>query len=153
MTTVSSLTNGIVIVLLYITFNLGACVFSKTGQVGSLTEQLSYTFFLLNRDIGRWIIKKLGLCFRHYWEKGRLRVVPPFSSETVERAKHERACLTPLRLAFLAWSDFHARSRFAPSTILHEKWGVIRSLIERKLKPCTDALFFFFNIFIDNHIK
>ena len=63
MTTVSSLTNGIVIVLLYITFNLGACVFSKTGQVGSLTEQLSYTFFLLNRDIGRWIIKKLGFFF------------------------------------------------------------------------------------------
>ena len=78
----------------------------------------------------------------------RVRVVPHLSSGIVERAKrksawkspHERKGDTPPRLAFLAWSDFHARSRFAPSTILDEKWGIIRSLIERKLKPCTDGL-------------
>ena len=29
---------------------------------------------------------------------------------------------------FLAWDDFHARSRFAFSTIPTEKWGTIRSL-------------------------
>ena len=29
---------------------------------------------------------------------------------------------------FLAWGDFHARLRFARSTILEEKWGTTRSL-------------------------
>ena len=29
---------------------------------------------------------------------------------------------------FLAWDDFHARSRFALSTIPEEKWGTTRSL-------------------------
>ena len=29
---------------------------------------------------------------------------------------------------FLAWGDFHARSRFARSTILEEEWGTTRSL-------------------------
>ena len=41
------------------------------------------------------------------------------------------------RLAFLAWDGFHARSRFARSTVPEEKWGTTRSL-EKKgnvLKP------------------
>ena len=38
----------------------------------------------------------------------KLRVVPHFSS--------------------LAWGDFHARSRFARSSISEEKWGTTRSL-------------------------
>ena len=50
----------------------------------------------------------------------RLRVVPHFSSGIVERAKR----VSP----FLAWVDFHARSRFACSTILEEKWGTTRGL-------------------------
>jgi len=29
---------------------------------------------------------------------------------------------------FPAWGDFHARSRFARSTIPEEKWGTTRSL-------------------------
>ena len=29
---------------------------------------------------------------------------------------------------FLAWGDFHARSRFTRSTIPEEKWGTTRSL-------------------------
>ena len=32
---------------------------------------------------------------------------------------------SPPRLAFLAWGDFHARSRFARSTIPEEKWGLL----------------------------
>ena len=37
--------------------------------------------------------------------------------------------LSPLRVSpFLAWGDFHARSRFARSTIPEEKWGTTRSL-------------------------
>ena len=36
--------------------------------------------------------------------------------------------LSPTHLAFLAWGDFHARSRFARPTIPEEKWGTTRSL-------------------------
>ena len=31
---------------------------------------------------------------------------------------------------FLAWGDFHARSRFARPTIPEEKWGTTRSLLK-----------------------
>ena len=34
---------------------------------------------------------------------------------------------------FLAWGDFHARSRFACSTISEEKWGTTRSLLNTPL--------------------
>ena len=55
------------------------------------------------------------------------------------RAKRERARKSPHarkgdtrrgeRVSpFLAWGDFHARSRFARSTIPEEKWGTTRSL-------------------------
>ena len=38
--------------------------------------------------------------------------------------------LSPRRVSpFLAWGDFHARSRFARSTIPEEKWGASRSLV------------------------
>ena len=47
---------------------------------------------------------------------------PLFSSGIVERGKRE--------FAFLAWGDFHARSRFARSIIPKEKWGrTTRSLL------------------------
>ena len=80
------------------------------------------------------------------WEKitfYRLRVVPHFSSGIVERAKRERAWKSPharkgdtrrgerkmRRVSpFLARGDFHARSRFARSTIPEEIWGTTRSL-------------------------
>ena len=32
---------------------------------------------------------------------------------------------TPRRLAFLAWGDFYARSRFARFSIPEEKWGLL----------------------------
>ena len=35
----------------------------------------------------------------------------------------------PVVSPFLAWGDFHARSRFARSTIPEEKWGTTRSLL------------------------
>ena len=57
---------------------------------------------------------------------GRLRV---------KRAKLERALKSPHArkgdTPFLAWGDFHARSRFARSTIPEEKWGTTRSLRAR----------------------
>ena len=59
----------------------------------------------------------------------RLRVVPHFSSAIVERAKRERVKINQRRVSpFLAWGDFHARSRFAHSTIPEEKWGTTSSL-------------------------
>ena len=37
--------------------------------------------------------------------------------------------LSPRRVSpFLAWGDFHARSRFARSAIPEDKWGTTRSL-------------------------
>ena len=37
--------------------------------------------------------------------------------------------LSPRRVSpFLAWVDFHVRSRFARSAIPEEKWGTTRSL-------------------------
>ena len=37
--------------------------------------------------------------------------------------------LSPRRVSpFLAWGDFHARSRVARSTFLEDKWGTTRSL-------------------------
>ena len=46
------------------------------------------------------------------------------ASETRARAK-----ITPPRVAFSrVGGDFHARSRFARSTIPEEKWGTTRSL-------------------------
>ena len=61
----------------------------------------------------------------------RLRVVPHFSSGIVEQAERERAGLSLRRVSpFLAWSDFHARSRFARSTIPEEKCGTTGSLFK-----------------------
>ena len=50
---------------------------------------------------------------------------------TREKAKRggDHMFLSPRRVSpFLAWGDFHARSRFARSTIPEEKWGTTRSL-------------------------
>ena len=64
------------------------------------------------------------------------RFCPPesrlrFSSGIVERPKRERARKSPphARKGDTRRGDFHARSRFAPSTILEEKWGTTRSLV------------------------
>ena len=54
-----------------------------------------------------------------------------------EKRRHAAArphfSLSPPRIAFLALGDFHARSRFACSTIPEEKWGTTRGLtLERR---------------------
>ena len=66
----------------------------------------------------------------------RLRVVPHFSSGIVEPASASARENHPTRRhaaarevsPCLAWGYFHARSRFARSTIPEEKWGTTRSL-------------------------
>ena len=50
---------------------------------------------------------------------------------TAEREKNAPRRVSP----FLAWGDFHARSRFARSTIPEEKWGTTRSLVIVHCKP------------------
>ena len=80
----------------------------------------------------------------------RLRVVPRLSSRTVERAKRERAWKSPhlrkgdTRLG-LAWGAFHARSRFARSTITEEKWGTTRLLPPRRLTISPETCLFLFS--------
>ena len=72
------------------------------------------------------VVSEVGRC------NNKLRVVALFSSGIVERAKRERAWNHPTReKAFLAWGDFHARSRCARSTIPEEKWGTTRSLVQQ----------------------
>ena len=57
---------------------------------------------------------------------------PPFSALFLDQTEARRAEkiwgggeTTPRRLAFLAWGDFYARSRFARSSIPEEKWGLL----------------------------
>ena len=56
-----------------------------------------------------------------------------------EKRRHAAGIfLSPRRVPpFLVWGDFHARSRFARSTIPEEKWGTNRSLrnYESYLRP------------------
>ena len=40
-------------------------------------------------------------------------------------SNNENFSLSPPCLAFLAWGDFNARSRFARSTIPEEKWELL----------------------------
>ena len=50
-----------------------------------------------------------------------------------EKNQHSKVLLFPRRVSpFLAWGDFHARSPFAHSTIVEEKWGTTRSLYANK---------------------
>ena len=93
----------------------------------------------------------------------RVQVVPHFSWGIVGQAKRERAwklprarkgdtrrgerkmrdCrhfLSPWRVPpFLAWGDFHGRSRFARFTIPEEKWGTTRSLLQLKTQNITES--------------
>ena len=49
--------------------------------------------------------------------------------------------LSPRRMSpFLAWGDFHARSRFARSTIPDEIWGTTRSLTVSILANCYESI-------------
>ena len=76
---------------------------------------------------------------------GSSLVVPHFSSVIVERAKRERAWkapqANPSRVSpFLRWGDFHARSRFARSTVLEDKRGTTRNLKNNRIDTQGDPL-------------
>jgi len=52
----------------------------------------------------------------------------PYQLTIPVQIQRQTPTVSPPRLAFLAWGDFHARSRFARSTIREGKWGTTRSL-------------------------
>ena len=76
----------------------------------------------------------------------QLTAALPFSMRTSslklnrkERKIKEVIFLSPRRVSpFLAWGDFHERSRFARSTIPEENWGTTRSL--PRVGPCLSLL-------------
>ena len=81
----------------------------------------------------------------------RLRVVPRLSSRIVERAKRKRVWKSPHARKGdtrrgLASGAFHARSRFARSTITEEKWGTTRLLPPpRRLTISPEKCLFLFS--------
>ena len=64
-----------------------------------------------------------------------------FLRDSRARETRARVKITPRVSPFLAWGDFHARSRFTRSTILEEKWWTARSL--KDLSPLQFLLIFF----------
>ena len=52
-----------------------------------------------------------------------------FTAVHKDEIDQKKKILPPRRVSpFLAWNDFHARSRFARSTIPEDKWGTTRNL-------------------------
>ena len=51
---------------------------------------------------------------------------------------HLSLSISPPRVAFLAWGDFHAPSRFARSAIPEEKWGLL--VVYRNRAEITEFL-------------
>ena len=129
-----------------------AFIHNERNHIASLITPIKYVFFLeeKKRNIGRFLFnQKVGFEFLttsssetknvfQNFQKDRLREVPSLSSWIVEGAKRERAWKSPharkgdtrhptaSHLSRVGW--FHARSRFAPSTIPEDKWGTTRSL-------------------------
>jgi len=61
-----------------------------------------------------------------------VKITPREKGET--RCGERKMRFSPRRVSpFLAWGDFHACSRFAPSTIPEEKWGTTRSLKNKRM--------------------
>ena len=69
--------------------------------------------------------------------RGRVKITPREKGET------RHFSLSPPRLAFLAWGDFHACSRFARSTIPEGEWGRLVVYLlsrEEKRKLCLNRI-------------
>ena len=89
----------------------------NTTNTFSLITNSNVSFTLLAISIS-WEEAKLSPIFTSSYSRTRQRF--DFSSCLVPGRS-----LSPPRLAFLAWGDFHVRSRFARSTIPEEKWGLL----------------------------
>ena len=62
------------------------------------------------------------------WWRFRLTTSNPPVFLSDSRGRETRARVKITLLPLLTWGDFHARSRFALSTISEEKWETTRSL-------------------------
>ena len=58
---------------------------------------------------------------------------PKISPRRDALGRERNESLSPPRLAFLAWGDFHAPSRFARSTIPEENWGLLVVYLKGRL--------------------
>ena len=72
------------------------------------------------------------------------------------REKNDLFSLSPPRVAFSRVGDFHARPRFAHSTIPEEKWGTTRNLrkpaLERKKEGASgESAFTIFILSYEKH--
>ena len=113
-----------------------SCKKYATSFPGSSPTRLPERESSLGREAGKQTLMN--------WPRHRPRVVPIFpqgqqsernAREREKNPKRERRdaavrkkfhfCLSPPRLAFLAWGDFHALSRFACTTFPEEKQGLI----------------------------
>ena len=79
--------------------------------------------------------------------QARVKITPREKRrQTAGREKNDHF-FSPRRVSsFLRWGDFHARLRFARSTIPKERWGTTRSLT----KPWTPEIFMEFYCFARN---
>ena len=65
-------------------------------------------------------------------ERGQ-KITPGEKVDTRRLERKTIFSLSPRRVSpFLAWDDFHARSRFARSIIPEEKWGTTHSLLVKR---------------------
>ena len=72
-----------------------------------------------SKNLSRFQSHKVPQAKGHFdYEQSPLFLRDSRASETRKRLK-----ITPREKRRQAWGDFHARSRFAPSTIPEEKWG------------------------------
>ena len=67
----------------------------------------------------------MALTKRSRIDWNRLRAVPIFPHSRASKTRARVEITTREKNAFLAWGDFHARSRFARSTTSEEKWGLL----------------------------
>ena len=104
------------------------CLFSLWGSLRILrvlneSSTMKIMASVLMKDIRVWLQSELRFSCR----RTRFYILTSARENHPTREKATRGGERE-RLAFLAWSDFHARSRFARSTIPEEKWGTTRSL-------------------------
>ena len=98
--------------------NINLFLIRESHTVREVTKILDLPSCIFYRGRMREVYKNHVNCF------SRLRVPLFFlrdsrASETRPRVKIARKA----RLAFLAWGNFHARSRFVRSSLPEEKWG------------------------------
>ena len=106
------------------------------AQTATVTLKLASIFSaskirtVLIREIN-WFVVETDVCLGVTSPDEAVLWIPIRPGERAWKSPHARKGDTHAGVCvsrFLAWGDFHARSRFARSTIPEEKWGTTRSL-------------------------